>query len=149
MADHGILKVGVPQRCSECGSNLRYIGLGEYECTECKNIEYDDYGKVRSYLEKHRGASQSDVSFATGVPANRIRQLLQEERIEVTADSAIYLHCEMCGERIRSGRRCAKCEAEHNKVLDAEKKANRVSANYSGHGKIQEKAPGEMRFIVK
>ena len=147
--DLGIIKIGVPTKCSACNSKLKYTGLGEYECIECGNLEYDDYGKVRKYLENHRGAMQAEVSRATGVPTNRIRQLLQEERIEVTVDSNVYLHCEKCGVAIRSGRRCKRCEEKLEKELEIKKKEPRVPANISGHDNVRLENAGEMRFIKK
>ena len=83
----GLFLPGAIGKCKECGGQLNYRGLGQYECEECKNIEYDDYGKVRAYLEEHPCALQGEVSKATGVPANRIRALLLEERIEIASGS--------------------------------------------------------------
>ena len=47
----------VPVRCSKCGKMLKYMGVGEYKCEACGFTEYDDYGLVRSYLEKNPGAN--------------------------------------------------------------------------------------------
>ncbi len=140
---------GAPGRCSACGGKLKYKGLGEYECEECANMEYDDYGKVRGYLEKHPGALQGEVSKATGVPANRIRGLLQQERIEIAAGSGVFLYCEMCGEKIRSGVRCPKCEAAFRKEVEARKRSERTHPDISGHSTNKEGGTGEMRFIKK
>ena len=144
-----IIKPGIPKECSKCGAKLIYTGLGEYECEECHNVERDDYGKVRSFLEENRGATLGDVARATGVSKNRIREFLLEERIEVTAESNVYMHCEVCGAAIRSGRRCPRCEEQYEKELDANKKASRVPANMSGHGKVEAQKNGEMRFVIK
>ena len=140
---------GAPGRCSSCGGELKYLGLGEYECKECRNVEYDDYGKVRSYLEKHPGALQGEVSRATGVPANRIRGLLEQERIEIAAGSGMYLYCSVCGEKIRSGRMCPKCESQYKRDAEAMKRSNRTQPDISGHSVNKDKAPGEMRFLKK
>ena len=51
-----------PTICRECGGILVYGGIGEYRCEECGRIEYDDYGKVRNYLEDHKGANVSEIS---------------------------------------------------------------------------------------
>lgn len=103
------LSLDIPVNCSECGGRMIYKGVGEYACELCGALAYDDYGKVRNYIEQHPGATQSDVSAATGVSKAKIRQLLIEERIEVTPDSPIFMHCALCGADIRSGMYCSAC----------------------------------------
>ena len=138
---------GIPVRCSECEGKLKYRGLGQYVCEDCGHVEMDDYGKVRAYLEEHPGAMQRDVSIATGVPTARIRQLLLDERIEISAASGIFLNCEMCGAPLRSGVRCKECEQKYKAKIEQEKKANRVQNQISGHAATQNKGAGEMRFL--
>ncbi len=101
-----------PVNCEKCGGPMIFKGVGEYECEQCGAIAYDDYGKVRNYIEKHPGATLGDVSYATGVSKEKIRQLLVEERIEVAPDSVIFLNCVLCGAEIRSGRYCSACAAK-------------------------------------
>ena len=141
---------GSVQRCSECGSEMKYRGLGEFICQECGNVVLNDYGRVRAYLEEHPGATQTEVSKATGVSPNRIRQLLMEERIEISANSSVFLFCEMCGAPIRSGVRCLKCEEKYKKGVELERKSERVHSNISGHAMgAQGHASGEIRFVKK
>lgn len=142
--DLNTLKYGRPAACSKCGGDLRYTGVGEYECTECKNLELDDYGKVRTYIEKNHGATQSQVSQATGVSVNKIRQMLKEEKIEVAATSLVFLHCEMCGTEIRSGKYCPACELKVKSGLETKKHISTVQ----GFGKgAKGSATGERRFM--
>ena len=56
-----------PLTCEKCGGIMIFKGVGEYHCENCRHVEYDDYGKVRLYVEKHRGATSSEVSMQTGV----------------------------------------------------------------------------------
>lgn len=77
----GKVDLHVPAKCSKCGAKVIYSGVGEYQCESCKNIEYDDYGLVRSYLEIHQGATIKDVEADTGVSKEAIRRLLDEDRI--------------------------------------------------------------------
>ena len=58
-----------------------FKGVGEYHCENCRHVEYDDYGKVRLYVEKHRGATSSEVSMQTGVSQKAIRQKLKENNL--------------------------------------------------------------------
>ena len=74
----------VPTQCSKCGSNhLHYKGLGEYCCGECENMEYDDYGIVRNYLETHKGAPITVIAKETGVSKWKIREMVEEERFDI------------------------------------------------------------------
>ena len=144
-----LIMPGAAGRCNACGGKLNYRGLGEYVCEECGSLEYDDYGKVRAYLEKHPGALQGEVSRATGVPANRIRSLLQQERIEIASGSGMFLYCEVCGTKIRSGIRCPACEAKYNADAENRKKLQRVKPDISGHSIGKDTGPGQMRFLKK
>ena len=94
-----------------------FKGVGEYHCENCRHVEYDDYGKVRLYVEKHRGATSSEVSMQTGVSQKAIRQMLKENRLEITQDSAAFLRCEVCGASIRGGRLCPKCEMDYHRRM--------------------------------
>ena len=78
-------KIEKPVRCSKCGGFLKYDGLGEYACEKCGYHEYDDYGKVRAYLEANPGANVVEVSDATGVSQKLIHQMVSEGKFEVTS----------------------------------------------------------------
>lgn len=108
----------VPNACPECGGEMIFKGVGEYQCEQCKAVVYDDYGKVRLYVEQHPGATISDAEAGTGVPHKIIRQLLREERLEVAANSRSFLSCRGCGVQIRSGDFCPQCAAKQPKTED-------------------------------
>ena len=76
-----------PTVCSFCGGNMIFKGVGEYQCEKCGKIDYDNYGKVRLYIEQNRGCTAAQIEAATGVKQNAIRQLLRESRIEVAENS--------------------------------------------------------------
>ena len=110
-----------------------YKGLGEYQCEECGQMDYDDYGKVRNYLEHHRGANVAEISDATGVTHKSIRDMIKENRFEVVENRGGYLRCEMCGANINSGRLCPDCEMLYHRRLEAEARNERLrSKNISG-----------------
>lgn len=141
-----ILSYNRPINCEVCGEKLRFTGLGEYMCDGCKHLQYDDYGKVRNYIEEHHGATQSEVSQATGVPINRIRQMLREEKIEIAQNSVVFLHCEACGREIRSGIYCDSCQKIMYKSDAAMRKASR-NADMHGFGMNKNiDSTGEKRF---
>lgn len=114
-----------PTICRECGGVLVYRGLGEYECEECGKKEYDDYGLVREYLEAHKGANVAEISEFTGVSHKAIREMVKERRFELVESRGGYLRCEICGENIKSGRMCPKCEMEYHRQIEAEARQNR------------------------
>ena len=135
-----------PVSCSGCGGRkLKYTGVGEYVCEDCNTINYDEYGLVRSYIEQHRGATQSEVSMATGVHINKIRQMLRDEKLEITANSAVFLHCEICGKEIRSGHYCEECRMkEEKRTAESSKHHSNVTG---GYGKAKGEASGQRRFV--
>ena len=133
-----------PICCKDCGGVLVYKGVGEYRCEDCGALDYDDYGKVRNYIEQHSGATAAEASQATGVSQKKIRIMLKESRLEVAADSNIFLRCEICGVNIRSGRFCPKCEAEYHRRIEAEARADRK--NMAGYGTEETTQEGVKRF---
>jgi ribosomal protein L32/predicted RNA-binding Zn-ribbon protein involved in translation (DUF1610 family) len=118
-----------PTYCSQCGSVLVFKGVGEYQCEKCGQLEYDDYGKVRNYLEKCGGATTAQASEATGVSQKSIRDMLKEDKLEIAPISKTFLQCEICGASIRSGRLCPKCEMDYHRNIEAQA---RVSHKYTG-----------------
>ena len=125
-----------------------FKGCGEYECENCRNIGYDDYGKARNYIEKHPGATSGDITAHTGVSQKAIRQMLKESRLEVAQDSKVMLRCEMCGADIRTGVLCKNCEiAYHRKLEEKQRATHNMVAGY-GSGRDAEQK-GERRFNRK
>ncbi len=114
-----------PTICRECGGILVYGGIGEYRCEECGRIEYDDYGKVRNYLEDHKGANVSEISLETGVSHKSIREMIKENRFEIIENRGGYLRCERCGVDIKSGRMCPKCEETYHRKVEEEARKER------------------------
>ena len=112
-----------PLVCEECGGIMIFKGVGEYQCEKCRHVAYDDYGKVRLYVEKHRGATTAQVSMETGVSQKSIRNMLKENKLEITQDSAAFLRCEVCGASIRGGRLCSKCELDYHRRMEEDRKS--------------------------
>lgn len=135
-----------PRVCEKCGGVMIFKGVGEYHCEDCGAVAYDDYGKVRLYIEKHRGATAAQIEAAVGVSQRTIRQMLKEGRLEVTAESKTFLHCELCGKEIRSGTYCPECEMKVHRSVEAEERENRQRA-LQGFGFGQKGEDGQRRFI--
>ena len=135
-----------PTYCEKCGGVMIFKGVGEYKCEECGSLEYDDYGKVRNYIEKHHGATSAQVSAATGVSQKAIRGMLKEKRLEIAANSNSFLICESCGAKIRYGRFCNKCETVYHRGLEELARASR-GVNMTGYSTETHKGEeGAKRF---
>lgn len=134
-----------PTECPQCGGIMIFKGCGEYKCEDCKYVAYDDYGKVRNYVEQYPGVTSAQVSDATGVKPQTIRTMLRESRLEIAEDSNAYLKCEICGVNIRSGRVCPKCEVTYNKMIEEKERQKRTKLMEGfGMGRIGDE--GEKRF---
>lgn len=136
-----------PIICKQCGGVMVFKGVGEYRCEDCGYLDYDDYGKVRNYIEKHAGATSAQVAEATGVKQKTIRTMLKESRLEIASNSKAFITCEMCGASIRSGRLCPKCEINYNRNVE---ELTRMGRNRDVMGYSTERLTGEegaKRFI--
>lgn len=137
----------IPRVCKKCGCGVMvFKGVGEYQCEECGAFDYDDYGKVRMYIEEHRGATAAEIEGAVGVSQRSIRQMLKEGRLEVTADSRTFLHCELCGKAIRYGEYCQECEMSLHRSLEA-KQREEMKKNIQVKGIGQTGEDGQRRFM--
>lgn len=138
-------KYHIPRVCTHCNGVLVYRGVGEYICEECGEIDYDDYGKVRNYIETHKGVNAAQIEEAIGISQKIIRQMLKDGRIEVTADSRTFLKCEICDKPIRSGRFCTECETGMHRKLEAEQR-ERNHKKMQGFGTGKNSDQGQRRF---
>lgn len=139
----GINNYNRPYVCKVCGGMMIFKGVGEYECENCHDLDYDDYGKARNYIELHPGANSAQIAEKTGVSQKAIRQMLKESKLEIASDSKTFMKCEICGADIRYGTLCEKCEVAYNRNMEAEMRASR---KMSGYGKEQKEQKGEKRF---
>ena len=140
-------KFHVPHICEKCGGDMIYKGVGEYHCEHCDAVSYDDYGKVRLYVEQHPGATISEAEAGTGVSHKVIRRLLREERLEVAANSRSFLSCRACGVSIRSGEFCPQCAAKQPKKTEDPRRMN-MKKDMAGVGMndASEQQQGAKRF---
>lgn len=141
----GVNNYNRPYVCNVCGGMMIFKGVGEYECESCHDLEYDDYGKARNYIEMHPGANSSQIAEHTGVSQKSIRHMLKEGRLEIAPDSKTFMKCEICGKDIRSGMMCDSCAVAYNRALEEKERANRKMAGY-GTEKERREQKGEKRF---
>ncbi len=138
-------EINRPLLCAECESVMVYKGLGEYQCENCRKLEYDEYGKVRNYLEEHSGANVAKISSDTGVTHSSIREMIKESRFAVIENRGGYIRCEMCGDNINMGRLCQKCEATYHRKIEDETRSQKTK-NISGYVKGTQGDKGSKRF---
>lgn len=98
-----------PVCCDFCGSSVEYRGAGQYICKKCKEITYDDYGKVRLFVEENGPMPAMVISKATGVSTDIIQNMLHKGKVEIPEGSRYYLQCEKCGRSLKYGKICEDC----------------------------------------
>lgn len=135
----------IPRVCGKCGGVMVFKGIGEYQCEDCGELAYDDYGKVRAYIETHKGATAAQIEDAIGVSQRTIRHLLRDGRLEVAEGSRTFLRCELCDEPIRSGRFCPACETKMHRSMEA-KQRERSHKNLQGFSSSLRGEEGQKRF---
>lgn len=101
-----------PIFCKQCGGKLYYQDSGYYQCELCGAGEYDDFGKVKIYLEEHGPTPELWISKDTGVEIEIIEMFLKNGRLEIPEGSRFYINCERCGCALRFGRFCYGCTKE-------------------------------------
>lgn len=143
----GITNYNRPYICEKCGGLMIFKGCGEYECEDCALKGYDDYGKVRNYIEGHAGANSAEIEANTGVSQKSIRQMLKESKLEIAADSVAFMRCEMCGADIRSGRFCQKCEVTYHREKEKQMRERIKGFGLENEEERRERQKGEKRFL--
>ena len=101
-----------PISCKKCNGKLFYIGSGKYKCDPCETEYYDDFGKVKEFLEEHGPAPAITIGAHTGVSMELIDLFLRKGKLEIIENSKFYISCEKCGCAIRYGRYCPHCSRE-------------------------------------
>jgi len=101
-----------PISCKKCNGKLFYMGSGKYRCHPCEEEYYDDFGKVKEFLEEQGAAPAVIIAEHTGVRMELIDLFLRTGKLEIIEGSKFYLSCEKCGCAIRYGRYCPHCSKE-------------------------------------
>lgn len=99
-----------PRICEKCGGVYEYSGAGEYVCKDCGHVAYDDYGKVRKFIDEHGPAPYHVVKKATGVDGKLVREYLDSPK----QDNKFARKCLKCGCAIVAGKYCSACEMSNN-----------------------------------
>ncbi len=101
-----------PIICPDCGGAYEYEGAGEYKCKNCGRMDYDDYGKVRKYIEDNGPAPYHVVKKATGVDGRLVKSYLNNPS---EATQEFRYKCSRCNCSIKQGTLCSSCK----KIVEA------------------------------
>lgn len=66
----------IPLECEYCGGGVQLKSIGVYVCEKCGRENYDDFYKVRNYLETHGPAPAIVIARSTGVSRASIEHYL-------------------------------------------------------------------------
>lgn len=72
-----------PSHCEKCNGPLVFVGGGAYKCKKCGAETLDDFGKIKTFLEKNGPAPAFVIARETGVKKEAIKKYLQNGRIEM------------------------------------------------------------------
>lgn len=102
----------IPLECGYCGGAVEQSSLGVYICQECGKENYDDFQKIRNYLETVGAAPVAVISRNTGVSYKTIEHFWNEEFLEIPKTIDVRMACGRCGAAIRTGILCDKCKRD-------------------------------------
>ena len=120
--------------CRKCGRMFNYI-TGMHICPACRELMEAKFQEVKEYIRDNKGAGIREVAEACDVEVSQINQWLREDRLELSADSAILINCESCGAPIRSGKYCDACRVKMTNGLNSMARDIRQSAASAAAGK--------------
>lgn len=107
----------MPRQCVKCDGRYVFQGYGRYVCEGCGDERYDDFGKIRKFLDEHGPSPAVVIAEGTGVQIAKINRFLRQGRMEIMDGSGEYITCEKCGQSIRYGRFCPTCAAKLTKNM--------------------------------
>ncbi len=108
----------IPHECEFCGGEVERDSMGVYVCLKCGRENYDDFQKVRNYLEKAGAAPAVVIARNTGVPLKTIEYFWKEEFLEIPKTVDIRMACRNCGAPIRTGDLCEVCKRASEKSMN-------------------------------
>ena len=103
------IEKNIPTECPECRERLYFKGSGKYICSRCHKTYYDDFGRIKNYLEEHGSAPVIEIAENTGVSIEVIDTLFEEGRLEMPKELREAARCERCGALYSNGRYCEDC----------------------------------------
>ncbi len=134
------------RNCRKCGKIFTYLS-GSPICPACKQMDEEDFKRIKEYLYDNPGAGLSQVSVELDIGVEKIKRFLKEGRLEIVSqDGNLFLECESCGRSIKSGRYCEDCERDLASNLKST--ASQMKGELDGMNESARKAIG-MRYLNK
>ena len=106
--------------CKKCRKLFNQISSKHVLCPKCEDELNDKYKQVKDYLWKNRSAPLNQIAEDCDVSVGQLKRWVKEEKLELSKESGMVLHCESCGKEIRIGRFCPKCKKEVSDALTEE-----------------------------
>ena len=69
----------IPMQCEYCGEPLPQGEMGVYKCVRCGREHFDEFKKIRNFLEENGPASALEISRGTGVAMPTIREYFSDK----------------------------------------------------------------------
>ena len=96
------------RNCARCKKMFVYVG--RKVCPDCRELDQQDFDRVRQFLQKTPSANLDVVHEGTGVDREKILEFIREGRLEVKKDGFGAINkCEICGTTLEHGRICDIC----------------------------------------
>lgn len=128
------------KNCKFCGGKLLYLYSGIYQCETCGTHDMDDFGKIKSFIDKNGPSPAFIISTATGVSMETIDDYLKTGRVEIPDNSPFFIKCARCGTDIKYGRYCPDCvrtlAGDIKRAFAADDMDMGERPNLSNHGKM-------------
>lgn len=131
--------------CKKCRRLFNYLG-GMYLCPECKDALERSFLEVKDYIRENPKNSIQQISEATGVDGNQIKDWIKEGRLELSKGSPITISCEKCGASILRGRYCDACNQKLANNLNALVAADTKARREAAAARRKAEAGPKMRF---
>ncbi len=109
----------IPLECEFCGGAVTKQSMGVYRCVDCGRENYDDFQKIRNFLEKSGAAPIAVISRNTGVSYKTIEYFWNEEFLEIPKNLDVRISCTRCGKPIRSGTLCDSCKGNKGSDINS------------------------------
>ncbi|OGO82355.1 MAG: MerR family transcriptional regulator [Clostridiales bacterium GWC2_40_7] len=134
------------RNCRKCGKIFTYLG-GNPICPACKQLDEEDFKRIKDYLYRNPGAGLNQVSVELDINVEKIKRFLKDGRLEIVAeDGNMFLECESCGKSIKSGRLCGDCE--RNLAANLKSTASQMKSELDGMNNSARQGAG-IRYHTK
>ena len=135
------------KNCRRCKRIFPYIA-GVQICEVCKKEEEKLFERVWEFLRDNPGVSMAVVSEELGVPYDQLMKYIREGRLQIKApDGSLIMFCEKCGEIIKAGKICEKCEKGLTRELQATAKDLKGKIEETQKKDLKQKSSMGYRFI--